>query len=300
MDAAQHAAGKTVSDQSLETLSDWSPLVLTVAPNGARRGKAEHPAIPITADELADTAAACLEAGAAMLHLHIRDRDGGHLLDVDGYRRAMAAIEARVGRALVIQPTTEAVGRYDRHQQMALVRALRPEQVSMAVRELIPDAAAESQAADFLAWAQLEHVAVQHILYDRTDVERFAALKRRGIIPGPAAPVLFVLGRYASGQQSDPLELLPFIESWRAAGESGAWSVCAFGRREGAVGAAAASLGGHVRIGFENNFHLADGGIAPNNETQVRAMAELAGRIGRRLASADALRETTEAGFRAL
>jgi len=292
MDAAQHAADKIVSE--------WSPLVLTVAPNGARRGKADHPAIPITAGELADTAVACLEAGAAMIHLHIRDRDGSHLLDVDGYRAAMAAIEAKVGRALVIQPTTEAVGLYDRHQQMALVQALRPEQVSMAVRELIPDAAAESQAAAFLGWAQDAHVAVQHILYDGTDVERFAALKRRGIIPGPVAPVLFVLGRYVNGQQSDPLELLPFIETWRDAGETGAWSVCAFGRREGAVGAAAASLGGHVRIGFENNFHLADGGIAPNNAALVRAMAELAGRIGRPLATADDLRETTEAGFRAL
>jgi len=292
MDAAQHAAGKA--------MSAGAPLILTVAPNGARRGKADHPAIPITAAELADTAAACLEAGAAMIHLHIRDRDGGHLLDVDGYRAAMAAIEDMVGRRLVIQPTTEAVGRYDRHQQMALVQALRPEQVSIALRELIPDAAVESQAADFLSWTQAAHVAVQHILYDRTDVERFVTLKRRGIIPAPVAPVLFVLGRYVSGQQSDPLELLPFIETWRDSGETGAWSVCAFGRREGAVGAVAAGLGGHVRIGFENNFHLADGGIAPNNAVLVRAMAELAGRIGRPLATADDLRETTEAGFRAL
>lgn len=283
-----------------DAMAAWAPLVLTVAPNGARRGKADHPALPITAAELADTAAACLDAGAAMIHLHIRDRDGRHLLDVDGYRAAMAAIEARVGRALVIQPTTEAVGLYDRHQQMALVRALRPEQVSMAVRELIPDPSAESQAAAFLAWAHEAHVAVQHILYDVADVTRFIALKRQGIVPGHAAPVLFVLGRYVDGQQSDPLELLPFIETWRAAGEAGPWAICAFGRREAAVGAAAASLGGHVRIGFENNFHLADGGIAPNNATLVRAMAELTSRIGRPLATAADLRETTEAGFRAL
>jgi 3-keto-5-aminohexanoate cleavage enzyme len=297
MDAARHAGNETMTH---EVVPGWSPLVLTVAPNGARRGKADHPALPITAAEIADTAAACLDAGAAMIHLHIRDRDGGHLLDADGYRTAMAAIEAKVGRALVIQPTTEAVGLYDRHQQMALVRALRPEQVSMAVRELIPDEAAESQAAAFLGWTHEAHVAVQHILYDVADVHRFVALKRRGVIPGPVAPVLFVLGRYVSGQQSDPLELLPFIETWRDAGETGAWSVCAFGRREGAVGATAASLGGHVRIGFENNFSLADGRIAPNNEALVRAMAELAGRVGRPLATADGLREATEAGFRAL
>jgi uncharacterized protein (DUF849 family) len=281
-------------------MSGWTPLILTVAPNGARRGKANHPAIPLTVPELVDTAAACLDAGAAMIHLHIRDRDGGHLLDADGYRAAMAAIEARVGRALVIQPTTEAVGIYDRHQQMALVRELRPEQVSIAVRELIPDAAAESQAAEFLAWAHEAHVAIQHILYEVADLGRFVELKRRGIIPTPVAPVLFVLGRYVSDQQSDPLELLPFIETWRDAGETGPWAFCAFGRREAAVGAVAAGLGGHARVGFENNFHLADGRIAPNNEALVRGMADLASRIGRPLATADDLRETTEAGFRAL
>ncbi|HLZ64940.1 MAG TPA: 3-keto-5-aminohexanoate cleavage protein [Aliidongia sp.] len=298
MDAAHRAAGEAVTAASVDT--GWSPLILTVAPNGARRGKADHPALPITAAELAETAAECRDAGAAMIHLHIRDRNGGHLLDADGYRTAMAAIEAKVGRALVIQPTTEAVGIYDRHHQMALVRDLRPEQVSMAVRELIPNAAAESQAAEFLAWAWQAHVAVQHILYDVADVRRFLALKQRGIVPGIAAPLLFVLGRYVDGQQSDPLELLPFIENCRDAGESAPWAVCAFGRREGAVGAAAASLGGHVRVGFENNFHLADGRVAPNNATLVRAMAELTGRVGRPLATADSLREATEAGFRAL
>ena len=297
MDLEDGAAGQAVRVVS------GSPLVLAVAPNGARRGKADHPAIPLTAAEIADTAAQCLDAGAAMIHLHIRDRDGGHLLDADGYRTAMAAIEARVGRDLVIQPTTEAVGLYDRHQQMALVRELRPEQVSIAVRELIPDdpadSGAESQAAEFLAWAHRTRVAVQYILYDVADVQRFVDLKRRGIVPGPAAPVLFVLGRYVSGQQSDPLELLPFIENWRDAGETGPWAFCAFGRRESAVGAAAAALGGHARVGFENNFHLADGSIAPNNAALVRAMAELAGRIGRPLATAHAVREMAETAFRA-
>ena len=73
-----------------------------------------------------------------------------------------------------------------------------------------------------------------------------------------------------------------------------------WGAKMAAVGAAAASLSGHVRVGFENNFHLADGRIAPNNEALVRAMAELAGRIGRPLMTGDGLRQATEAGFRAL
>ena len=57
------------------------PCLIMVAPNGARKTKADHPALPITPAELAATASACLEAGAAAIHLHVRDRDGGHTLE---------------------------------------------------------------------------------------------------------------------------------------------------------------------------------------------------------------------------
>ena len=61
------------------------PVAIAVAPNGGRRVKVDHPAIPLTAKELAETAAECLEAGAAMIHVHVRDAGGGHLLDADAY-----------------------------------------------------------------------------------------------------------------------------------------------------------------------------------------------------------------------
>src|SRR5688572_22904819 len=119
-----------------------SPAVraIAVAPNGGRRGKADHPALPIGPRELASTAAACLEAGAAMIHVHVRDRDGGHLLDADAYRETTNAIRDAVGERLVIQVTSESVGRYQPAEQMAVVRATRPEAVSLALRELVPDA----------------------------------------------------------------------------------------------------------------------------------------------------------------
>ncbi|HSK39616.1 MAG TPA: 3-keto-5-aminohexanoate cleavage protein, partial [Arenibaculum sp.] len=113
---------------------------IMVAPNGARRTRADHPALPMTAGELAAAAAACLDAGASMMHVHVRDRAGRHVLDAGLYRDAFAAIRAEVGDRLVLQATTEAVGRYAPAEQMALVEDLRPEAVSMAVRELIPDA----------------------------------------------------------------------------------------------------------------------------------------------------------------
>lgn len=108
----------------------WPPLILANAPNGATRTRADHPALPITQAEIARTAAEVAEAGAAMIHVHVRDAQGRHLLDADAYRALTAAIRAEVGERLVVQITSEAAGRYEAPEQMAVVRAARPEAVS--------------------------------------------------------------------------------------------------------------------------------------------------------------------------
>lgn len=260
-----------------------TPLIITVAPNGARRGKADHPAIPLAPGEIGREAARCREAGAAMIHLHVRDADGRHTLDADAYRAAITAVRREAGPDLLIQATTEAVGIYTAEQQMAAMRDLKPEAFSAAVRELIPDAGAEAAAAGFLAEQARAGTLVQHILYDAADVARFDDLVRRGVIPEANASVLFVLGRYTAGQQSDPRDLLPFLNAW-ARGLP--WAVCAFGRREAACMAAAAALGGHTRVGFENNLDLPDGARAPDNTALVAVVAGLAPVLGRTIATA--------------
>ena len=100
------------------------PFAIAVAPNGARRTKKDHPRLPMTADEIARDAAEALEAGAAMIHLHVRDGEGVHTLDVDLYREAVKAVHAAVGDELVVQVTTEAVGRYTPAEQIAVIDAL--------------------------------------------------------------------------------------------------------------------------------------------------------------------------------
>lgn len=267
------------------------PVLIMVAPNGARRTKADHPALPIEPDELAATAAACRTAGAAALHLHVRDDAGAHSLDAGRYREAIAVVQGAVGDGLVIQITTEAVGRYAPDQQIAVVEALVPEAASVALRELAPDAESEPAAARFYRWAAEAGISIQHILYSDADLERFRALRARGLIPdapGRDRPlVLCVLGRYARDQQSLPRDLLPFC----AAGlDDLDWAMCAFGRREAACALTAAALGGHIRVGFENNLHLPDGTTAPDNAALVRVVAEGVTALGRGLADAGAAR----------
>lgn len=268
----------------------WQPLIIAVAPNGARRTKADHPTLPMTPKESAEEAARCRDAGAAMIHLHVRDADGKHSLDAGLYRDAINAVRGAVDDGLIIQVTTEAVGNYSAAEQMAMVRDVRPEAISTAVRELIPDEDSVPAAAEFYDWAYRENIAVQFIVYDRTDVLRFADLRMRGVIPGEVASVLYVLGRYAKDQKSQPSDLLEFLDAAREVTADWHWSMCAFGPLEGACALSAAGFGGHARVGMENNLYLNDGTLASGNAALVRQLFDGAALLGRPVASASEAR----------
>jgi len=264
------------------------PISIAVAPNGGRKTHADHPALPMTAAELARVASLCLEAGASMIHVHVRNGDGGHLLDADAYRAAIGAIGKSVGGGLVIQITSESLGVYTPAQQMQVVREVRPESVSLALRELLPDERAEAEFSVFLHWLSQENVAPQFILYSPDEAVRLASLQARGVVPFERLSVLYVLGRYTAGQTSDPGDLVPFLGE--AVPRFSHWSTCAFGGREAACVVAGALLGGNIRVGFENNLLMPDGRIARGNEELVGVARESIARLGFDVATADQLR----------
>lgn len=262
-------------------------MTVAVAPNGGRRSRADHPALPITAEEVATAARACRDGGASMIHLHVRDDQERHSLDPERYKKGIKAVRRAVGDDLVIQVTTEAIGIYQPDQQMDTVRALRPEAVSMAIRELIPDPSFETAAAEFFTWLRRENVAPQYIVYTPDEFARLNDLRARGIIPGNRVSCLFVLGFYGQNE-GHPDDLLPYL----AQGIDGLdWSVCAFGRGENACAMTAAALGGHVRVGFENNLNMCDGSPAPDNAALVAQLTHSLGLVGCHAADAAWLRQ---------
>ncbi|PQZ56462.1 class III aminotransferase [Achromobacter sp. MYb9] len=261
-----------------------SPVIITVAPNGAYKKAADHPAVPMTPDALALEARACLDAGAGMMHMHVRKPDGSHLLDAHAYREALAAVDRAVGRELLVQVTSEAAGVYKAAEQIALVRELQPEAVSMGLREIAVPEIPETELAAFFAWVAERRIMAQIILYDDGDVQRWQSLRARGLVPPGAWSVLFVLGRYSVGQTSSAYDLLPFLAAYD---HTLPWAICAFGAEENACVTTAAAFGGHMRVGFENNLKLRDGSIAPGNAALVRQAAEGARALGRPLATAE-------------
>lgn len=258
------------------------PFIIMSAPNGARRQKADHPALPITPSDMADCAEEIVEAGASILHLHVRDDQNKHSLDVDRYRASIKAIRERVGDKLIIQATSEAVGIYSRHQQMAMVKDLKPEAVSLALREICPSDDELGDTAEFIEWLSKEHIFPQYILYDEQDYARFETYQQQGVFMSDNPFTLFVLGRFpkAADAEHNAQRLKAITKQIDSP-----WAMCGFGSNEKDCVDHAAVNSGHIRVGFENNIHRSDNQLLTNNAEMIRYCVDAADSIKRPVAS---------------
>ncbi|WP_068089564.1 3-keto-5-aminohexanoate cleavage protein [Polycladidibacter stylochi] len=243
--------------------------VIMCAPNGARRGKADHSALPVQIDETVACAKQVWAKGANALHAHVRDNSGAHVLDSGLYKELLAEMEQQLPEMLV-QITTEAIGIYSAQQQAQVVREVMPKAVSVALREMMPEGENCTVGHDFYCFAQEAGIAVQHILYDAADLERLVALQDSGKLPQSFGSHLYVLGRYAKNQLSDPRDLLGFLSAREKLENTHVpFMCCAFGQSETAALTTAMALGGHARVGFENSLWNGQGLLALDNAERV-------------------------------
>lgn len=240
-----------------------------VAPNGARRGRSAHDTIPLTDDELVDTAIACQKAGADGIHMHIRDADTKHLLDAGRYRSLLTRLEEVVPQ-MYLQITSEAAGIYDAKTQQDMVRALKPKHVSVGLREMVRVEDDWAEATKFYHWTDEAGVDVQHIVYSTQELRWFLQSCMAGRIPGEHHLVQLVLGTYDGSQVSHPEAIQEFVDIMKASGLSLDWGLCAFGMEETSCLIETARLGGKARVGFENSLWNADGSLAKDNAERVR------------------------------
>jgi uncharacterized protein (DUF849 family) len=134
-----------------------------------------------------------------------------------------------------------------------------------AIREFLP--VTDSAFAAFLHRAVSRGFWIQYIIYTVDELKHLIRLQTDGIVPQVRPALLFVLGSYVDQRSSKPIDLIPFVQHVIAGWP---WSVCSFGSQEHQCTIAAAALGGHMRVGFENNALLADGAPATKNSILVR------------------------------
>lgn len=264
-----------------------TPAIIMVAPNGARKTRTDHPALPVSIAETVEEAMHCHAAGATVLHAHVRGSEDEHLLDAGLYQELMTEMK-RQAPTMLVQITTEAVGRYTPQQQVDCVEAIVPEMASVSLREMTCDFKELGFAKNFFHWAVEAEVHIQHIVYSAEELATYMTLRREGVIPAAQRCVLFVLGRYAADFQSSPADLGPFLNIDLTGLD---WFVCAFGAQEQACVIAGIDQGGHARVGFENNLHLPDGNIASSSAELVAELVKSIKAGGHSIAGAEQARQ---------
>jgi len=246
---------------------------LMVAPNGARRTKADHPAIPVTIAETVETAIACRDAGAGAMHFHVRDARQRHVLDAGLYREALAELERAVPE-MHLQVTTEAVKHYRPEQMRRMATELLPPGISIALTEMMPNRRPDAEDIRLYKMLHEAGTRVQHILFYPEEARLLAELLEAADLPTDDLWCLFCIGHY-TGRVSHPDLIAPFVISAMSHSLSVDWAICAFAEEENECLAAAVAQGGKIRVGFENSLLMPDGSIAPDNAARVAAANRL-------------------------
>jgi uncharacterized protein (DUF849 family) len=249
--------------------------LLTVAPTGAETAKADCPALPTTLEELVETAKRCEAAGAAMIHIHIRDGEHRPTLDLGRLRETVTAV--RENTALIVQLSTGgAVTDPFEHRLRVLDAAPDSCSLTMGTVNFGDDVFMNPWpfVTELYRLTQEREIVPEFELFDLGHV---AALQRLldkfGLPYGGKVHCDLVMG-VPGGMPGTTDALVAAVNGLPAAVTS--WSATGVGRSTLPVAMAALSKGGHLRIGMEDTLTLAKGQPVTHNAELVERAAALA------------------------
>ncbi len=262
------------------------PLIITCAPVGAELTLDQTPHLPYTPALLGETARAVREAGGAIVHVHCRNDDGTNTHAVERFREAYDSIRAHSD--LIVQFSTGgAIGMTP--QERASVLQLRPEMATLTCGSVnFGDDIFENsfpimrgileKMNEFGVRPELE-------IFDKGHVANARRLAKEGLLTFPQH-VDFVLG-VPGGLEATVSNLCELVNDLPP---GCTWSVAGIGRQQLPMAMTAIAMGGHVRVGLEDNVYYSKGRLARNEELVAR-VARIAHEAGRPVATPDQARE---------
>lgn len=261
-------------------------LVITVALTGNVPTKQMNPSLPVTAAEIAADVKRCRDAGASLFPVHARDAEQKPTLDIRVYKANVHAIK-EVAPDVIIQLSTGARAGKDWDARANPIRLL-PEMGSFTTgSNNLPGIVYENspQFIEFLAGVYRETGVRPEIeVFETGMIANALILEKKGYLK-PPLHFDFVLG--ALGAMPGTIKNLLFLSESIPAGST--WSVAGIGRMEIPLSAAAIAMGGHVRVGLEDNLTLPDG-TAASNPLLVEKVVRIAREIGREVATPEEAR----------
>ncbi|SFM46323.1 3-keto-5-aminohexanoate cleavage protein [Thermodesulforhabdus norvegica] len=262
-------------------------LIITVAPTGSLPRKEQNPHVPVTPQEIVDCALRCEELGASIVHIHVRDRDQNPSDDPKLFQEVVSGLKA-AGSKLIIQISTG--GRAGSGLESRIARLNVPcEMASLTTGSVnFPNSVYVNPPADVKALAEAMRergIKPEMEIFDTSMVQPAIDLAKEGIVSTPIH-FNFVMG--LKGTQPATIEQLVHLK--RMIPENSTWTVTGIGRFQLPLAVHAILMGGHVRVGLEDNIYYKKGVVA-SNEMLVERIVRLAREFDREIATPGEARE---------
>ena len=263
--------------------------IITVAPTGAWPTKKDNPNVPMTPKEIAEDVYECYKAGAAIAHLHMRDDEGNGTMDKAKFEETVGLIKEKCN--IIINCTTSGDLNATDETRQAHLKTIRPEMASYDCGSMN-----WQHSSVFLNTPKfLEELGLTMQEYGvKPEIEIFDAgmiynaqyYVKKGILKAPVH-YQFVLG--AAGGTAATVENLVYLKSLIPEGST--WSALGIGRGHMPIMLAAIAMGGHIRVGMEDNIMFAKGQLAESNKQFVLRAANIIRESGNEVATPDEARE---------
>ncbi len=256
-------------------------LIITTALTGNVPTSERTPHVPLTSEEIARDVSRCADAGAALFHIHARDAQARPTLDLDVFKKTVRLIKAR-NPEVIIQLSTGARAGKDWEARANPVRLL-PEMASFTTGSNNLPGIVYENAPDFIRFlAEVFRdtgVKPEIEVFETGMINNALHLVTKGLLR-PPLHFDFVLG--APGSMPGTVRNLVFLAD--SLPPDATWTVAGIGKAEIPLATAAIAMGGHVRVGIEDNLYLPNGTLATNAQL-VETIATIAKTMGRDLAS---------------
>ncbi|MHB8951183.1 MAG: 3-keto-5-aminohexanoate cleavage enzyme [Rhodoferax sp.] len=261
-------------------------LIITAALSGAEVTREQQPALPVTPEEIGLAAEECFQAGASIVHVHARLPDGTPTQDKEIYRQIIAAVRARCD--VIVQVSTGGAVGMTPQERLAPV-TLQPEMATLSMGSVnFGGDVFMNHPADmvvFLQAMQRHGVKPELEIFDTGMLSTALRWLTKGVLSGPQH-FDFVLG-IPGGMAGTP-EALMYLKAQLPPGST--WTVAGIGAAQLPLGTLAVVLGGHVRVGFEDNVYYRKGELASSNAQLVARIARISRELDRAVATPDEAR----------
>ena len=258
-------------------------LIITAAICGAEVTKENSPAIPYTVEEMVREAKSAYDAGAAVIHVHVRWDDGTPTQDRERFRVVLEAIKAACPGVILIPSTGGATG-------MTPEERLQPTELFPEMATLdcgtcnFGDDIFVNDMPTMRAFGQRmieNRIKPEYECFEIGHLDTILNMAKKGLVPGAPMQFNFVLG--VSGCTPATVGNLNYLVKQIPSGST--WTVTGIGRSAWDMAAAGIVMGGNVRVGFEDNIYLGKGHKAASNGELVAKVVRLSKELGREIAT---------------